>query len=134
MFFLVILRFLSRARAACFVGCLGACGCTESPVRGFEDFYEALADGETERALGRLTGPARQTLAAAAAPRGLTPGAALGVTFPKTTLKSITVLDEGGDQAVLEVTDVLGKSERVWMIREDGRWKIDAGDKRGTTP
>lgn len=127
----------SRVLVACLVACLAACACDESPARGFERFYEALAEGAGEEAVSRLTTRARAQLAAAAAPRGLTPAQALAVTFPKSTLQAITVVEDGsdgdddgdgdgdGDRAVLEVTDALGKKERVSMRKEDGRWKVD---------
>lgn len=132
----------SLARSLVLVACLTASACDETPARGFERFYEALAEGAGEEAVSRLTTRAQAQLAAAAAPRGLTPAQALAVTFPKSTLKAIAVVEGGsgdidddgdddgdgdgeGDRAVLEVTDALGKKERVLMRKEDGRWKVD---------
>lgn len=115
------------------VGAVAGTGCDETPARGFERFYEALADGDAEGASARLTRRARSQLEAAAAPRGLSPAQALAATFPKTTVKDIAVVEEiveevGGNdapRAILEVTDVLGRKERVLMRKEDGRWRVD---------
>jgi hypothetical protein len=100
--------------------------CRESPARGFERFYDALVAGDDD-AVKLLSARAQAQLQQAAAPRGLSAKDALQATFPKTTIRALKVVEDDGAHAVLEVTDPLGKSERVHMVLEDARWKVDLG-------
>jgi len=101
--------------------------CSETPSSGFEKFFAATVDGSPE-AYDRLTARAQAEVARAAATRGEDPARALVQSTPKTTLRKVAVLEESGHTAVLEVTDALGKSEKVSMKKEAGLWKVDMGE------
>ena len=93
---------------------LAGCG---GPVRAFEQFYDDLAAGDaaaiealSERARARLDEDARRALLA---------------TPPRTGVKSVHVLEEDDERATLAVEDVLGGTDTVRMVREDGAWRVD---------
>ena len=99
-------------------------GCAETPAQGFEAFYAAIASGSDDAVL-RLSTRARVAFTGAARAAGKEPGPFLAGAVPKTTVRSVTVAEERGDAAVVEVKDALGNVERVQMLRENGRWLVD---------
>ena len=102
-----------------------AAACHETPRDGFEAFYAALADGSQQDAYARLSNAAQAQFAGVARAKGLEPSAYLASAFPKVTVRRIDVVDEHGDRAAVDVVDALGNHERVQMVREDGRWRVD---------
>ena len=99
-------------------------GCTETPAQGFEAFYAAVAAGD-EGAFLRLSSRAQAELGGAARKAGQEPAHYLVSATPKTTVRSIAVVEESADTAVLDVKDALGTSASVHMVKENGRWRVD---------
>src|SRR4051812_15490569 len=92
-----------------------ASACHETPAQGFEQFFAALADGK-DGAYARLSTQAQAQFAEAARERGLEPAKLLATAVPRTTVRSVDVVEEHGDAAVVEVKDALGRSQRVHML------------------
>ena len=103
---------------------LASASCGETPAQGFEKFYAALADGSDD-AYGRLSTAAQAQFAGAARAKGLEPAKLLASAVPKTTVRSVDVVSQSKDTAVVEVKDALGRSQRVHMLRENGTWRVD---------
>jgi hypothetical protein len=99
-----------------------ACG---SPERGFESFYAAMVDG-SPRALEHLTRSSRLAVEEQARLHATTPEHMLHAASVRSTLRAVKEIERAGDdRAILLVTDALGKTERVTMVREDGRWRVE---------
>jgi hypothetical protein len=114
------------ARVAVVVAFVALAACGDTPRKGFEDFYAGVVTRDSERALARLTPPARRALEQAAAAAHTELGAALAQTTVHSTLRSVVEIERADDTAVVEVTDALGKTERVRMQKIDGTWRVDA--------
>jgi hypothetical protein len=102
-----------------------AAGCSETPSQGFEAFYAALADGSPD-AYARLSTKAQAAVDVAARTKGIDPARFFASAPPKTTVRRIDVVDVSGDKATLNVVDALGNAAKVPMVRENGRWLVDA--------
>src|SRR5262245_26822614 len=98
--------------------------CSETPQKGFERFFAAVAAGSDD-AYARLSTRAQAQVSAAAQAQGKEPAKYLTSAVPKTTLRSIDVVEEHDAKAIVEVKDALGNKERVTMVKEDGRWRVD---------
>src|ERR1043165_7978877 len=98
-------------------------GCGETPAQGFERFYDGVASGSDE-AYARLSTRAQAQFAAAGPAKGKDPARFLVSAVPKSTVRSIDVVEEHGDSAVVEVKDALGNKERVSMVKESGKWRV----------
>jgi hypothetical protein len=98
-------------------------GCHETPAQGFEAFYAALG---SEDAVQRLSPRAQAAFSGAVRAAGKEPGPALAAAVPKSTVRSIDVVEESGDRALLEIKDALGNTTRVTMVRVEGRWLVDS--------
>src|SRR5689334_14656666 len=90
-------------------------GCAETPADGFEKFFGALAANDAA-AFDRLSTRAQADFTAAARAKGLEPAAFLTSAVPKSTVRSVDVVENNGERAVVEVKDVLGNKERVQMV------------------
>jgi hypothetical protein len=99
--------------------------CTETPSQGFEAFYAALADGSPD-AYARLSTKAQAAVDVAARQKGVDPARFFASAPPKTTVRRIDVVEQSGDHATLSVVDALGNAAKVPMVRENGRWLVDA--------
>ncbi len=111
-------------RATLVVAVLALSGCTETPAQGFEAFFSALADQSPE-AFARLSTRAQADVSTAARNKGLEPTRFLTSAVPRSTVRSVTVVEDHGDSAVVEVKDALGNTQRVPMVKEEGRWRVD---------
>jgi hypothetical protein len=99
-------------------------GCAESPANGFESFYAAMVDASPS-AMDRLSSSSRAELEKQAAAHGYAPQELLRASSVRSTLRDVKEIERNGDRAVLLVTDALGKSERVQMVLEAGRWRVE---------
>ena len=104
--------------------CISITSCAETPTQGFEAFFSLVADG-SDGAFQRLSLRARTGFADAARKRGQEPARFLVSSTPKSTVRTIAVVEQGEHTALLDVKDALGNSERVHMVREDGQWRVD---------
>ena len=115
----LVLVLASAPVVATFAACAA-----EGPSDGFEKFFAALADNDPA-AFDLLSTKAQADFAAAARAKGLEPAAFLTSAVPRSTVKSLDVVENNGERAVVEVKDVLGNKERVQMVKEGGRWRVD---------
>lgn len=115
---------------------LTACRAPESPADRYRRFAEAARSGHASEVWAMLSRRSRQALADRAralqgnnAPPGLDVTAAdlvlgdLAPTAPK--VKSVTVLRESKDAAVVAVEEAGGARGEVSMVREDGEWRVE---------
>lgn len=113
-------------RALAFACVMGLAGC-DSPTRGFEAFYAAVVDGKPDTALERMTPQARADLDRLAQETGVKLEDALARITVHASLRSIDEVERTDTRAILEVKDALGQTERVHMVKVDGRWLVAGG-------
>src|ERR1043166_5116879 len=97
-------------RAALALAIVFTAACGETPAQGFERCYGGVASGSDE-AYARLSTRAQAQFAAATQAKGKDPARFLVSAVPKSTVRSIDVVEEHGDSAVVEVKDALGNKE-----------------------
>lgn len=112
-----------------------ACRPPESPASTYRRFTDAARKGEAGRVWAMLStgsrkalGDRARALAGPKPPLGLDVSAAdlvvgnLAATAPR--VKSVTVLRESRDAAVVAVEEVGGARGEVSLVREDGEWRV----------
>lgn len=106
---------------------LTACG--ETPAQGFDAFLVAAKAGNKAEAFTRFSRDSRESmkdLAARGDTGGLSPEDFLFTRFDVRPVEHIIEVSREGDSAVVELIHLDGKTARVPMVREDGRWRIFA--------
>jgi hypothetical protein len=114
---------------------LAACARPQGPEAAFRAFVNATASGQRDAAWALLSDASRKTVEAAwqeakkaggegapASPQAMLFSDDLRV---QRRVKSITVASSQGDRTVLRVTDDLGESREVPMVREGGAWRVE---------
>ncbi len=114
---------------------LVACRPPESPADRYRRFADAARKGRAGDVWSMLSVQSRKALAARAkAVAGPKPPAGLDVTAADLVLgdlaptaprvKSVTVMRESRDAAVVAVEDATGARGEVSLVREDGEWRV----------
>ena len=96
-------------------------------------YIEAAREGHVDRILPHLGPRTRARLeadarsAAEASRRPITPGdlLAVGWTAPRYEVIRLREVEAEGDRVVVQVEGAGGVQERVEMVREGGRWKLE---------
>lgn len=112
-----------------FVGSLSATACGETPAEGYDAFLRAAQEGNTDAAFARFSRASREgmtELAARGETSGRSPSDFLFSRFEVRAVEHVVEISRAGDRAVLELVHFDQKTARVPMVREDGRWRIDA--------
>lgn len=103
--------------------------CGETPAEGYDAFLRAAQDGNTEATFARFSRASREgmtELAARGETNGQSPSEFLFSRFEVRAVEHVTEISRAGDRAVLELLHFDRKTARVPMVREDGKWRIDA--------
>lgn len=114
---------------------LAGCRVPESPAERYRRFVDAARKGRAGDVMAMLSTQSRQVLVARAkalesanptpgvdvSPTDLVLGD-LAPTAPR--VKSVTVLRESKDAAVVSVEEVGGARGEVSLVREDGEWRV----------
>jgi hypothetical protein len=106
---------------------LAACG--ETPAQGFDAFLVAAKNGNKAEAFARFSRDSRTgmvDLAARGDTGGLSPEEFLFTQFEVQPVEHIVEISRERDKAVIELIHLNGKTARVPMVREDGKWRIEA--------
>ncbi len=115
---------------------LAACRVPENPADRYRRFVDAARKGRAADVWAMLSTPSRKALAdRAKALSSAKPSPGMDVSaFPDLVLgdlaptaprvKSVTVLRESKDAAVVSVEDVAGVRGEVSLVREDGEWRV----------
>lgn len=116
---------------------LVAAGCGgpgRSPVGTVRDVEEAAREGDGDRVLALLGPKTRARLAAdarlaeeQAGRRQISPSelVAVGWTKARFRLDEVREVERRGDHAVVEVRGRDGERQRLELVRDDGRWKVE---------
>ncbi len=126
-------RLLTPLLAAALL--LAACRPPETPAQRYRRFAEAARKGQTGQVWAMLSSGSRKALSdRAKALVGDKPPAGLDVSAGDLVLgdlaptaqrvKSVTVLRESTDAAVVSVEEVGGARGEVSLVREDGEWRV----------
>ncbi len=114
---------------------LAACRVSESPADRYRRFVDAARKGRAGEVWSMLSTQSRKALAVRAKALSVSgPSARVDVspadlvlgdlapTAPR--VKSVTVVRESRDAAVVAVEDVTGFRGEVSLVREDGEWRV----------
>lgn len=104
-------------------------GCGETPAQGFDAFLLAAKAGDKSEAFARFSRDSRESmkdLAIRGDTGGLSPEEFLFTRFDVRPVEHIVEVSRDGERAVVELIHLDGKTARVPMVREDGRWRIEA--------
>ncbi|HVO20606.1 MAG TPA: hypothetical protein VMU15_15210 [Anaeromyxobacter sp.] len=128
-------RNLTLALAA--LAALGAAGCRapEGPAERYRRFAEAARGGRAAEVWAMLSQGSRRALSQEGEGlAGKVPNPAVDLSGPELVLgdlaptaprvKSVTVVRESGDQAVVAVEDEGGARGEVTLVREGGEWRV----------
>lgn len=114
---------------------LAACSRPEGPAESYRRFAAAARSGDADAVWSMLAERSRATLDARA--RDLSSRAAPGVIPPSgralvlgdqaaraARLRTVVVVRESADTAVVRVEDEAGGKGEVTLVREDGAWRV----------
>jgi len=115
---------------------LASCNPPENPAERYLRFAEAARTGRSAQVWAMLSARSRQGLkerARALAGEKSPPGVAIegsdlvlgGLAPTAPRVKSVTVLRESSDAAVLSVEEVGGLKGEVSLVREGGDWRVE---------
>ncbi len=133
-----IVSSLKKQAALLWIGVLGACAqAVESPEDVLESFLQEVSFGRLDKAAERLSRSTRDALSrryhemrerTGLPPKEPEPADLLSEGLDLTVLnsaESIVVVSPLGDSVTLRATVEGGASAEVFMVREDGAWRID---------
>jgi hypothetical protein len=113
----------------------GACRRTDGPAEAYRRFAAAARSGDAEAVWALLSSDTRAALdtkardAAAHAPPGVVPASGKELVIgdyatraPR--LKSVVVVRESADRAVVAAEDESGAKQEVTLVREGGAWRV----------
>ena len=109
---------------------LALAGCAARPESTVEDFYYAVADGDTEKAESLMSSKIRAMVPSAKLQAALALGAEQARECGGISEVEVN-LDEGeqirtGTATVTYKGSCPSKTEKVKLVKEDGEWKLDA--------
>ena len=128
---------MARLSAALLAAALlvASCRASETPAERYRRFADAARKGRAADAWAMLSAQSRKALVERAkALAGPKPSAGLDVTAADLVLgdlaptaprvKSVTVMRESRDAAVVSVEEASGERGEMSLVREDGEWRV----------